>query len=201
MKDFNRAIKSGNSKLNKACGIFNISCIYNCSYCYMTKMTKVYPNIKESWERNKELSMSTDFVRETVKVIKRRKYKYFRVHAMGEFYDAEYLKLWYDIARECKGVKFYAYSKNYDVVAACKDLKPDNFTMVQSVKTVMSNTYDLDVEGDKTPLDGFDSKAIIADMEIGGVNVCKAQGKPKGYCMGECTRCADKGQFVVLPLH
>jgi hypothetical protein len=184
----------------------------------MKKLSRVYPNIKESWGRNKELSMSADFERETVKVIKRRKYKYFRVHAMGEFYDAEYLKLWYDIARECKGVKFYAYSKNYDVVTACKDLKPDNFTMVYSIKKIDDIHYPSPRELDSM---GFDSIAMISKPIDGQIAykkelICpalwnheenrlktKEEKKKDGanVCMKSCTRCADRNQFIVLPLH
>ena len=205
MKDFNKAIKSGNSKLHKSCGIFNITCIYNCSYCYMKKMKKIHPNIGDSWEHNKALSKRVDFVEEVTKVIKRRKYKYFRVHAMGEFYDQTYLRNWYKIAKNCPDTQFYAYSKNYALVELCKAAKPANFTMVYSVKEIASSYKELKDAALSLPPKGFDSKAVICDnnaaMSWYKQLTCKAQDNEKGYCMGTCTRCAKKGKVTILPKH
>jgi len=198
MKLFNQGIKSGNTKLHKSCGIFNTTCHRNCSYCYMKKMS--WPSTVQGWQNNKDLSKRSDFIDNTAKVINRRKYKYFRVHAMGEFDTVEYLLSWYAIAKNCPDTKFYAYSKEYDIVSFCAEHKPDNFTMIYSVEEVDDISIDLN---DVKKLD-FDSIARISTNSEAYKNkyVCQAS-KYKGndYCMNKCTRCANRGETIILPLH
>jgi hypothetical protein len=167
-----------------------------------------WPNVVKSWKSNKALTSKANFVKDAIRVIKSRRYDYFRVHAMGEFYNKEYLLKWYNIARACPETKFYAYSKNYNLVKACKSFKPKNFVMVYSVKQIdKSGEFDHTAHNFKSY--GFDSVALIADKETAEKYreqfkpspVCKAGDKPKGYCMGQCTRCAKKNQFIVFTLH
>jgi hypothetical protein len=169
----------------------------------MKKMS--WPLTVQGWKNNKELTKDLQFINKVSKVINRRKYKYFRVHAMGEFDTVEYLLSWYAIAKNCPDTKFYAYSKEYDIVSFCADKKPDNFTMIKSYKDVVHSFLELKSSVDHGNMKGFDSKAIICGdaqtLEI-AAGVCQAS-KHKGndYCMNKCTRCANKGEIIVLPLH
>lgn len=83
------------------------------THCYAHKAERQYPNSLKSRLRNYYASQKPDFVNHMVTYINRLNPKYFRIHSSGDFYAQEYLDKWIEIAGQCRGVNFLAYTQNY----------------------------------------------------------------------------------------
>ena len=81
---------------------------YACGGCYLFNSTKL------SLARKTVLCrVALDFVRRAILAqIQAENIKLCRIHASGDFYDAEYIAVWQDIVRACPGCAFWSYTKN-----------------------------------------------------------------------------------------
>ncbi len=103
-------LKSGNAKLHKSIGVFNIpagqeTCNRECQGCYAIKAQKRFPVVLASRQRNLEASRTSSFEVDT------GKYKMVRIHEAGDFYEQDYVNKWVHIAKANPGKIFYAYTK------------------------------------------------------------------------------------------
>ncbi|HDR8014960.1 TPA: hypothetical protein QCY70_004928 [Bacillus cereus] len=88
--------------------------------CYAKKAYLAYPSAKKAWEHNDLLTWHADFVEIITNWLngelnsrrKTSKFKYFRIHESGDFYNQRYLDQWKEIARRFPGIKFLAYTKS-----------------------------------------------------------------------------------------
>jgi uncharacterized protein (DUF2237 family) len=84
--------------------------------CYAAKLCRIYPTVRNAYERNLETLYSDPLsywtqVRAAAKVA-----RYFRFHVSGDIVDGLYF---YDMvltAQECPGTEFLAFTKCYDIV-------------------------------------------------------------------------------------
>lgn len=90
-------------------------------------MSPVY--LKE--ERRLQATLRDDFVDRMNSELSRRHPTYVRVHDSGDFYSAEYLAKWMDIARANPGTRFFSYTKAIPLVRAYGSI-PKNWFMVYS---------------------------------------------------------------------
>jgi hypothetical protein len=140
-----------NSKLKKD-GIFNFDipayksstglitcpsakdCIAN---CYARQGTYNFSNVKAKHESNLQASLKPDFVELMVREIKgNKRISIIRLHSAGDFYSREYVLKWFKIFAACPDIKFYAYTKSWDLF---DDLAlPSNFYMIQSEGGVLN---------------------------------------------------------------
>lgn len=137
-------LSEGNNKLvpNKDTKflVWNLPSITTCpyatehckSFCYARKAEKAYPSVMPSRLAHLEASRKPDFVERMIFTIeaylskpsyKTAKKVVVRVHESGDFYSAEYMAKWFEIAEHFKGdhrIVFMAYTKslvyiNYNV--------------------------------------------------------------------------------------
>lgn len=132
---------TSNSKLKKD-GIFsfNLPSITTCPYadkckkgCYATKGTYLFKCVEEANNLKLHLSKYPEFVEwinEDIQAM-RKKPKYVRIHASGDFYSFEYLIKWVKIAKNNPEIQFYAYTKSIPLFRKLGIL-PDNFKVIFS---------------------------------------------------------------------
>lgn len=107
----------GNLKLDKSIGIFNLpagkeyTCSQTCPKCFAIKAQKLYPTVLPCRLRNWERSKDDNFVSDMVELIRKAKFKTFRIHESGDFYDQEYVDKWQRIINALPRVRFYCYTK------------------------------------------------------------------------------------------
>lgn len=59
--------------------------------------------------------------------------KLFRIHESGDFYSADYLKAWINVANALPGTLFYAYTTSIDYWLANKSSIPSNLKLIASM--------------------------------------------------------------------
>jgi hypothetical protein len=106
------------------------------------------------------------------------KFKFVRVHESGEFYSQEYVNKWYEIAKHCPNVTFYAYTKRLGEFDF-KNLKSlQNFVLHNSLYENVIN-YGKNITPTATALGGF-----VCPLTL--------QKDWHGKCGDECTWCMQK---------
>ena len=92
-------------------------------FCFGDQGRYVFGVVKESMEKNYELSLQDDFVdrmdseiswRATA-AMKKGKKMYVRVHDVGDYYSIEYARKWIEIAKRNPDVTFYSYTKSVPI--------------------------------------------------------------------------------------
>ena len=115
-------ISRANSKLGSIPSI-NLppitTCRENCpcaKLCYACKGRFRFKNVKQSMLRNLTI-YNTDPVLYENSIIKAAyNARFFRFHAAGDIPDTDYLAMMCRIARKCKGTKFLAFTKKYEMI-------------------------------------------------------------------------------------
>ena len=69
--------------------------------------------------------------------------KLFRIHSSGDFFSVEYAMMWYRLAKQFPGIRFLAFTKQWDVVRAVPFYTLSNFSLVLSGWTGISIPEDL----------------------------------------------------------
>jgi len=68
-------------------------------------------------EQNYEYSTSEHFTSWMILELRRVQAKLFRIHVVGDFYNAAYIKKWIAIVRACPSTRFYAYTRSWVIPA------------------------------------------------------------------------------------
>lgn len=89
------------------------TCPCHCDGCYATKGNYNYSDVQAALAIRTLLArLYPNFVeRAIIAQIKADKIEYCRIHASGDFDSIEYVEMWKDIVSECKGTKFWTYTK------------------------------------------------------------------------------------------
>lgn len=98
---------------------FNIPAVKTCpgrteiceASCYATKGRFVFPDVQAMYEANLAASKCECFVDRMVDQLMFTD-RVVRIHASGDFYNAEYFMKWAEIARRRPDITFYAYTRN-----------------------------------------------------------------------------------------
>jgi len=188
-------VSRGNIKV-KAC-IFNMPCKVTCKaglechkYCYAAKAEYLYPQVKPCRMNNLKLSKRADFVENMIKLIKRRRAFYFRIHESGDFYSKAYIKSWYKIIKAIPDKHFYAYTKRSDLFTkALLKAKPDNMTLIYSIDGIQEKPIDQY----KVPA-GYDKIAFTHKTD----NNCPAIENDNIKCMLNCKKCVNKADKLII---
>jgi hypothetical protein len=120
-------ISTGNAKL-KDTFIFSMTPVATCPGatdeckrdCYAMKAYKQYPNVRTAWDHNTELSKTEEFGSLVMQYLltelnskrKTAKFRHFRIHESGDFYNQNYLDKWIKIAKAFPMIEFLAYTKS-----------------------------------------------------------------------------------------
>lgn len=191
-------LSKGNIKIKDTL-IFNLPTVRTCpfateackAFCYAAKAERQYPQVLPSRERHFEVSMQIDFVDRMIveisKMNKSGKYKYFRIHESGDFYNQTYLNKWIEIAKAFPAIKFLAYTKSHPLDFSNK---PDNMIIRYSIDST--------------------SKAIRTDMPLAIVQdpnneTTSKNGKQfdckQGMKCHECRVCWNSNVTVNFQVH
>lgn len=111
-------------------------------FCYARQGRYVFPSVIAKQKRNLALTKRLTFEMEIGKEIdilerrasKKGKICYFRIHDSGDYYNKEYAKRWFTIAREHPNSIFYSYTKCVQMFHDFEDANeiPDNFAVIMS---------------------------------------------------------------------
>lgn len=110
-------ISKGNSKTE--CYSFDLPAIETCpgstaecrKDCYAANLMRIYKNVDAKYRRNLEITYHPEFVRYMVETIPAD--CQFRIHVSGDFFHADYVRKWIEIARARPDVTFYAYTRSW----------------------------------------------------------------------------------------
>ena len=115
----------GNKKLHKSIHCFSLPPIITCpncseckKWCYALEIynSKRFNNAKIRWDRNYALTdNSPTFIAKMVDEIEKKKPKIIRIHVGGDFYSQQYLDSWTAIAEWFHDIKFFGFSKCFDI--------------------------------------------------------------------------------------
>jgi hypothetical protein len=81
-----------------------------------------------AYEENYRISQSDDFVILMNHALSMNE-RFFRIHALGDFYSIEYFNKWVTIARSNPHITFMAYTRNHEVFELPR---PDNLRLLYS---------------------------------------------------------------------
>ena len=111
----------------ESCNNATIACR---KYCYGSKGNFLFQPVIDAYNTNYELSQLDNFVESMNELISVNE-RFFRVHAVGDFYDIDYFYKWIEIAKDNPHITFLAYTRNDDVFGW--QFQPDNFRLIYSM--------------------------------------------------------------------
>lgn len=112
--------------------------------CYAMKAYAMYPAVRAACECNFKLLQRDAgfnlFKKSMVYALtaqtrgnKGNRFELCRIHVSGDFYSADYMRAIFDIARACSHIKFWAYTKQYEILSEVGiGSIPKNFCMIVS---------------------------------------------------------------------
>jgi len=114
-----RHISKGNSKTE--CFSFDLPARITCPgmtkecgpKCYAATLMRIYPAVNAKYQRNLKFANSKKFVHDMIREI-----PYgcqFRIHVSGDFFSADYVRDWTEIAFRRTDVTFYAYTRSWQL--------------------------------------------------------------------------------------
>lgn len=165
------------------------------SACY-ARAAEIWPDVRRARLDNLKFTRRADFVDMVCNAIyeithtKRGKTRrpfigkqiVFRVHESGDFYSVAYMRAWFEIARRNPEITFFAYTKSFDILAACMDEIPANFIVRASIWA------DTDADRVKFIVDN-DLPYYTAVPESELDDIIKAVGGAACNCAAGCGAC------------
>ena len=188
-------ISSHNTKLGKIPS-FSTSSLKTCpsktkwcsKHCYAHKSEVQYPNVKRAYrinlEATKKITFVESMVREVKEATKNKDTKVFRLHVSGDFFNVKYIYNWVNIAKQCKDVMFYGYTRSWEST----DLLPHLGILNKLSNVVLFAS--MDETTIKNPPKSF-RIAYAADEKPSHINKlisCPQQNDKVDYCT-ECKLC------------
>mgnify|MGYP001258325539 CR=1 FL=1 len=184
IKNNGLTVGKGNAKIDKSIGVFNITCCYDCSFCYAKKSYKQYRESRNCWDKNRDLTLADSFVNDFDLIVKKGEFKTFRFHAYGELYSLEYFNKLLTIARRNPQTYFVTFSRTKHIEAS-----QPNIRIIDSLARDSSK---------------HKAKIIFKGKpEPKGYFVCPATGKgSKGICGKRCNYCySSETEAVKVAFH
>jgi hypothetical protein len=110
--------------------------------CYARTGTYRFPGVLAAHIRNLTyvLERPQEWAAEMKEELKHKRYqgKHVRLHDSGDFFSADYVRLWLEIIRESPGVTFYAYTKEVSLFREIVEPnKPENFRFRYSLASIV----------------------------------------------------------------
>jgi hypothetical protein len=137
----------GNTKLGKEVGVFNLPPVQTCKPsdwcchgrngkpgCYAQRNNHRFPSVEKGNKRRQDASFEKDFVEKMVQEIQHGHWRYFRIHASGDFYSKQYIQKWIQITKQCPETKFLAFTRRTDFAHEMRSLNSrDNVIVRESL--------------------------------------------------------------------
>lgn len=197
----------------KTCPLATAMCI---KACYATKAERIYPSVATRREMNHEASKAETFVADMIDLIEYElsinpKNINFRIHESGDFYSAEYLYRWVDIASHFKGNKritFMAYTKSLPFVKRAYDFYGRDEVNIKFMASVWEDTSKAMIKlGDDLGLNVFTAltKDQFGQKDYSKYFKCPSTASIDSYGCGTCSEkhgSCYTGQFsVAIEIH
>ena len=197
-----------NSKLGKSIWAFNLPAGVTCpgaseacsAMCYAKKTERIYSNARLAYAANLEqVQGSKDWTDDVIGQIKAKRIATVRIHAKGDFYSAEYILEWIDIAAACPDTIFFAYTRSWRVAGLLPALEA--LKALKNVRLLASVDWTTGPAPDgwraARMMDKAESKAIKAGARpaVAGI-VCLEQAGKAESC-GDCKVCFKPGKGTV----
>lgn len=155
-------------------------CYANKAYCNDSK-------VKDSRWTNLVFSQREDFVEKMVKLINATNLSRVRIHEAGDFYSLAYARKWVEIAKRLPEIKFWTYSRSWEVLDAIGELPVNlniRYSVDETTKHYPTKVYSFTYMGEKE-----------------GVMMCQAKREGSGILCGGCRLCYDTNIPVWFPIH
>ena len=174
--------------------IFNLPAIKACpnhkdcaKTCYALKAQRLYWTAAQSREDNfrvakKDPDKLKHFL---IATMSNHRYLVCRIHESGDFFNQEYVDMWYEVAKVLPNIKFYAYTKTRDLWDFSK---LDSLPNVNIISSYLNGHLNY---GPSTYVRSLANKF--------GLIVCPATAKSSGKkCNVDCKICQIKGTNNVI---
>lgn len=111
--------------------------------CYMAKVTQIYKAVGARLQQNTDLLVGKtiaemeDVLRKMVQAFvdnNDRQHWFMRLHYSGDFFSTDYAQAWVTVIKEFPEVRFWVYTRSFDVVEYLVDC--ENLTVFMSVDPV-----------------------------------------------------------------
>jgi len=169
-------IKKGNLKIDKSVGIFNLPtsvCGNVCKGCYARKAEVRFPKVAQARQAYFEASQLDSFVDEMIEQISKSKVKTFRIHESGDFYSTLYVRKWYAIASALPEVKFYGYSKKFNLYNVDELNILANVNIINSMVNGRYNFGSVEYCNDLVEKEGFVLCPCVKGVKVSCGTDCK----------------------------
>jgi len=155
--------------------------------CYANKGYCHSPSVKNSRWTNLVFTQRDDFIPLMIRLIEKTGLKRVRIHEAGDFYSLDYAKKWLAIAEQMPDVRFWTYSRSWEVLDSLPEL-PGNLKI----------RYSVDSTTNHFPKREY-SRAYMGEMA--GVLMCQAKREGSGILCGICRLCLETDIPVWFPIH
>lgn len=123
MGSVSELLARGNSKLGEAIHHFGLSAVNTCPgstsicrrVCYAQTGRYRFASVKAKLEWNYQQSLRDDFADLMSQEVRGKGCLVIRIHASGDFYDAEYARKWLDVMRQSPKPRYYFYTRSYAI--------------------------------------------------------------------------------------
>lgn len=208
-------LQGGNTKLGVGIHSWSIPAITTCpgssslcrSSCYAASGFFHMPNVKAFHEANYAFSRTPEFAGWMIGEVQKNLAKVVRVHVAGDFYDAEYVAKWVQIAKACRSTTFFVYTRSWSEI----DVYPHLVALSRLVNVCLWFSTDRE-KGPPPRVPGVriaymavndidaacapdDSDLVFRDSpqtpmkRANGVLVCPAENAVPGRLKHTCTSC------------
>ncbi len=117
--------------------------------------------------------------------------QYFRIHASGDFYNQSYFNKWIQIANNFRGMKFLAFTRNYDLDVSNK---PHNLILMYSCDTTTKKYHPIITRRARVDYLLDDYQDVEQHLELKGKSkVCRNKCK-------FCRECWNGDTSIIFPL-
>ena len=138
----------GNDKLGRHIATFGLPAIETCpgltalckSLCYANRGRYLTPPVRDRRRRNLEYTTRREFCDRICAEIAAGEYEVVRIHDSGDFYSAEYVRKWCQIAQRNPRVRFYAYTRSWRVPRMSSALRA--FSRLRNVRLWLSEDHE-----------------------------------------------------------
>jgi hypothetical protein len=135
-----RLLAFGNDKLGDAIVSFGIPAVRTCPgmsticrrLCYARGGRFRYPAVKKAYRRNVEAAQRPDFAARLIEEIARSGATVVRIHVSGDFFSADYVRAWTQVATAHPQVTFFAYTRSWRAGSIRQAL--DTFATLSNVR-------------------------------------------------------------------
>lgn len=157
--------------------------------CYAIKIARLRKSVAKAWRNNTTICQYdlALFKRQIIGWLTMYQPKAFRIHVGGDFFSVKYLLAWCEIAEIFPKVKFFAFTKQYDVIRSLL-----GFDAPKNLSIILSAWLPSDCENWLPPKDlrkRFPVAWIINKDGSMSNEVAKYLSKKNGVCLGNCETC------------